>query len=305
MKRSKSDEKQTTSSDIDLSAVRNMEAVEAKEPDFEERMTKQKSTSPERKVRESKFHFTESELVPLPSGGHLYKDITNDDEILSGKIRMTSMTAKEEEILSTTRFIRSGSSIRMVLDRCIISDIDAKDILLFDSNFLMFYLRKLSYGDEYRFDITCQNPICKRKFKYKLNISEIEYEELPEDVTEPIEVTLPVSKYTVKLVLPRLYHSEEIYSRNLGRKKSDNDSDKRLIDNLVVTTLDVLDDEGESISKLDWEEFYEALPTKDTSLLREKTRFDTGIDTLDNVVCPYCEEDYSGTIPLGTDFFRF
>jgi hypothetical protein len=289
-------------SDIDLSKLSNLDAVNKVEPSFEEEVDKT-----ERKVKDiraKKFHFTESELVSLPSKGRFYKDNTNDEDIFSGKIRMMSMTAKEEEILSTPRFIRSGAVIRMILDRCIESDIEAKDILLFDSNYLMFYLRSLSYGDEYTFDIKCSNIMCGRKFKHSINITELEFEELPDDVEEPIVISLPKSKYTIKTILPRLYHSEEINAKNSNRKKKVDDENKRVVDNLLVTTLEILDTNGEKLSKKDWEAFYEALPSYDLAELREKTTFDTGVDSLENIMCPYCEEDYSGKIPIGTNFFR-
>ena len=71
------------------------------------------------------------------------------------------MTLKEEQILSTPRFLKTGSATRMILENCIASDIDAKDILLFDSNFLLYYLRQISYGDEYTFTLKCDKKSCE------------------------------------------------------------------------------------------------------------------------------------------------
>jgi len=218
---------------------------------------------------------------------------------------MFPMGMKEEEILSTPRFLKSGTATRAILDRCISSNISAKDILLFDSNFLMFYLRKISYGDEYEFELKCSNSICEKKFIHKVDISKLTFEELPNTVKEPIEVILPKSGYTVKVVLPRLYHSEEITLKNSNRKKTTEDSEKRMLDNLILTTVEIIDVNGEEIDSRDWEDFYEALPGMDTAALRDATSFSTGVDTLDNVVCPYCETDFSGSIPMGPEFFRF
>jgi len=147
--------------------------------------------------------------------------------------------------------------------------------------------------------------MCEKKFDHEVKISELNFEELPEDVKEPIKVKLPKSKYTVHLILPRLYHSEEINYRYSNRKKSTNDEDKRSIDNFMVTTVKVLDDKSDEIDKKDWEEFFEALPGMDTAELREATDFSTGVDTLKDIECPYCSTDYSGTIPIGIEFFRF
>jgi hypothetical protein len=294
-------EKENVSS-IDFSNIQNIDAVSKVDPEIEVKLNKTESKVKE--VRGKKFQFTESELIPLPSGGKLYKEVTDDPDILSGRIRIMEMSASEESILSTPRFIRSGSAIRMILDRCIKSDIDAKDILLFDSSFLMFHLRKISYGDKYNFDIKCSNVMCGKKFNYSVNISELEFNELPEDIKEPIEIKLPKSKYEVKIILPRLYHSEEITAKNSNRKKSAEDEDRRIIDNLLITAIDIIDTNGESLPKRDWEEFFESIPSFDRATLKEKTNFDTGVDALEDIMCPYCEEDYSGTIPIGPDFFR-
>ena len=289
---------------IDLSKIANLKAVEKAEPGFEERVTK--SETKKRETGAGKYNFiSEPELIPLPSGGRLYDKVTSDPEVLNGFIRLRQMTIKEEEILSTSRFAKTGSTTRMIISRCIDSAIDAKDVLLFDSNYLLFRLRQISYGDEYSFELQCTNTLCERKFQHKVIISKLKFETLPKDFTEPITVKLPKSKYTVFVLLPRLYHSEEIYMRNTNRKKNSDDEDKRLVDNIYVITVDILDPEGTSIPKGEWEEFLNSLPSIDRATITKATDFTTGVDRLSNVVCPYCESDYSGTIPIGPDFFRF
>jgi len=258
------------------------------------------------KTRKSgKFNFSEAEMVVLPSKGRLYKQVTNDVDILNGQIQMYPMTVKDEEILSTSRFLKSGAATRMVIDNCIASDIEARDILLYDSNYLLFFLRGISYGNDYKFKLKCSNSSCGMEFDHTVKIDELNFEELPDEVVEPFVVELPKSKYKVTFVLPRLAHSEEIYNRNRKRKKSTSDADQRMVDNLIVTTIKITDPNGEEVSMGDWEEFYESLIGMDRAELNEKADFSTGVDTLDGVVCPYCESDFSGTIPIGVDFFRF
>jgi len=259
----------------------------------------------ERKKKKGKFSFTEAEVTPLPSRGLLYKSVTQDPDILNGQIQMYPMTVKDEEILSTNRFLKTGAATRMVIDNCVASDIDARDILLYDSNYLLFFLRGISYGNDYNFKLKCSNSSCGMEFEHTVKINELEFEELPEDIKEPFVVELPKSKYKVTFVLPRLAHSEEIYNRNRKRKKSTNSSDQRMVDNLIVTTIKITDPDGNDIPPGDWEEFYESLIGMDRAELNEKADFSTGVDKLEGVVCPYCESDYSGSIPIGIDFFRF
>jgi hypothetical protein len=261
--------------------------------------------SSEKKKRKGKFSFTEAETTPLPSRGILYSNITDDPDILNGQIQLYPMTVKDEEILSTSRFLKTGAATRMVIDNCLASNIDAKDILLYDSNYLLFFLRGISYGDDYKFKLKCSNSTCNMEFDHTVKISDLDFEELPAEVKEPFVVTLPKCKYKVTFVLPRLAHSEEIYNRNRKRKKSTEDADQRLVDNLIVTTIRITAPDGEDVSPADWEEFYESLIGMDRATLKDEADFSTGVDKLEGVVCPYCENDYSGTIPIGVDFFRF
>ena len=184
---------------IDMANIKNMEAVRAMEPEVAKVIKKNF------KQKDNKFKFTEPERIPLPSKGKLYNGITTDEDILNGFIYMYPMTAKEEEIITTPRFIRTGVATRMVLDNCIASDLSAKDLLTFDSNFLLFYLRQISYGDEYKFGVKCDNPSCRKQFRHTVHISELKFEEMKEDFSEPIIVNLPRSKYSVELMLPRVF----------------------------------------------------------------------------------------------------
>lgn len=288
--------------EIDLSSVANYDATAKKDKGFEE-VVKAKAKPKSRK--DNRFNFSDAELVPLPSKGRLYKEVTDDPDVLDGFIKLYPMTTKEEEILSTQRHLRTGASTRLILQNCIDSAIDAKDILVFDSNFLLFYLRKISYGDEYEFEIASTEDALRRKFKHTINISELRFEELDDSVKEPIVINLPKSKYSVEAVLPRMYHIEEIYKMNARREKKTSDSDKRLLDNLLVTTVRILDDEKNEVPEKYWEEFYEALPGMDIAELREKTKFDTGVDEIKGVICPYTDRDMDITIPMGPEFFRF
>ncbi len=304
MEKSKEEQQQEQTAEIDLSNLSNEEALEKKDREFANTLKNKKASMPSKK-RSNKFNFSDAERIPLPSKGRFYTEDTDDSDVLDGFIQLSAMTAKEEEILSTRKFVSQGISTRMILDSCIESDIEAKDILLFDSNYLLFYLRKISYGDEYTFNIRSTEDPMQREFEHTLKISEMTFEELPEELEEPIVVKLPKSKYTVKCILPRLYHTEEINKRDMNRKRTDSSTDKRLIDKMVVTTTEILDDQEKKVPQKDWEEFFEALPGMDIATLRDETTFDTGVDEISNIVCPYTERTMRTTIPIGPEFFRF
>jgi len=288
---------------IDFSKVANLKAATKKDRGLEEIVEKKISSN--QRSRSERFRFSESELIPLPSKGKLYKNVTDDKDILDGFIRLFPMTVKEEEILSSQRHLKTGSSTRLILQNCLDSAIDAKDILVFDSNFLLFYLRKISYGDEYSFELSSSEDSLRRKFKHTIKISELAFEELDDSITEPIVINLPYSKYTIECILPRMYHIEEMYKMTARRPVSSDSEDKRLIDNLLVTTVRILDKEKKEVLSKYWEEFYESLPGMDIAEVRERTKFDTGVDEIKGIVCPYTKREMDLTIPMGPEFFRF
>ena len=284
----------------DLSKVSNMEAlkrVDAQAVDIF-RTAKPKSTS--------KFNFRTSQLVPLPSRGFLYEGVTTDPEILEqGHIRLLPMTVAEEQILSSQKYIKSGSTFRMILDRCIDSDIDAKDILSMDALYLMFVLRSISYGDKYTFTIKCQNPMCEKKFEHSIDISERPYNTLKEKIIEPIEVKLPISKFTIQLKLPRVYDDEVITMMQNNDKISSDGIRKDFIYRYYVSTVAIFDEEMNEVPKEDWIEFFEALPGYDRSEINKAISFTSGIEELKGITCPYCDTEFDMTIPIGGEFFRF
>lgn len=294
-----------TAPTIDLSKIQNLAAIEGKGDDTIDQAQRATGQTFIKKGRKSKFNFVQPEKIPLPSGGAIYAPVTDDPDILNGFIYMYPMTVKEEEILSTSRFLKSGAATRMVIDNCIASDIDAKDILLFDSNFLLFHLRAISYGNDYKFSLKCSNSGCEKEFDHTVIIDELQFEELPKDTVEPFVTKLPKTGYTVEAILPRLFHSEQIYQKNLKKKKSTADADTRMVDNMLSTITSIKDPEGNEVGRGDWEDFLEAIPGMDRAALKEASDFSTGVDSLDDVECPFCNQDYSGTIPIGTDFFRF
>jgi len=282
---------------IDVSKIKNMQAIKEMEPEVAKVLKKNF------KQKDNKFKFTEPERIQLPSKGRLYAGITTDEDILNGFIFMYPMTAKEEEIITTPRFVRTGVATRMVLDNCIASDISAKDLLAFDSNFLLYYLRQISYGDEYKFGVKCTN--CGKQFRHTVNISELAFEELDENITEPLIINLPKSKYSIELVIPRVFHSEIIYQQKNNSKKDDEeDEGSKLLSRVKVTTLCIKDQNGLEIPKKDWNDFYSAIPAMDRAEISEHTVIDTGIDELKRVECPHCGDEMDLLIPMGIEFFR-
>jgi len=89
-----------------------------------------------------------TETVSLPSKGLLYP---KESPLSSGKIEMKYMTAKEEDILTNTNFIRQGTVIDKLLQALIVTPINYNEILVGDKNAILVAARVLGYGKDYNF----------------------------------------------------------------------------------------------------------------------------------------------------------
>ena len=94
----------------------------------------------------TKFNLP-TETVELPSKGLLYPE---DSPLSSGTIEMKYMTAKEEDILTNTNYIKQGVAIDKLLKSLIVDkSINFGDLLIGDKNAIMLAARILSYGKDY------------------------------------------------------------------------------------------------------------------------------------------------------------
>ena len=275
---------------IDLSKIRNTKAAKI-EKEFKEKI----STT---KARKNKFCFMEDYQVKLPSNGIPYKDL--DDGLANGEITIRPMSLADEEILGNKTYSKNGTIFSKLLDSCIVNDVNVKKLIPYDVFYLLYYLRKITYGEDYKFEITC--PECGKKYEKTIDISEVEWEEIEDKTVRGVKtVKLPVSKFTLTIEAPTLGNEEEVVKIS---KKFEDSSDTIL--NYVVRTREILDDNGEPVNPDDYADFFEALPGKDRA---EITKAFEKIEDLTVPVvkmsCPKCSAEDEASIPFTKDFFRY
>lgn len=275
---------------IDLSKIKNTKAAKI-EKEFKEKI----STT---KARKNKFCFMEDYQVKLPSNGIPYKDL--DDGLANGEITIRPMSLADEEILGNKTYSKNGTIFSKLLDSCIVNDVNVKKLIPYDVFYLLYYLRKITYGEDYKFEITC--PECGKKYEKTIDISEVEWEEIEDKTVRGIKtIKLPVSKFTLTIEAPTLGNEEEVVKIS---KKFEDSSDTIL--NYVVRTREILDDNGEPVNPDDYADFFEALPGKDRA---EITKAFEKIEDLTVPVvkmsCPKCSAEDEASIPFTKDFFRY
>lgn len=186
-----------------------------------------------------------TEIIPLPSKGIVYSD---SNPLRSGQIEMKYMTAREEDILTSTNLIKQGVVIDKLMQSMIVSPVNYNDICIGDKNALMVAARILGYGKDYPIEITCPN--CKAKNKQTVNLNDLPEVNTPEDIAMPIpgifEFALPQSKRVIhfKLLTTGI---DKIISKELEalkRSSKHNGIDRELTTRLkhLIVSVDGNDD---------------------------------------------------------------
>jgi hypothetical protein len=92
-----------------------------------------------------------TEVISLPSKGLLYP---KESPLSKGEIEMSYMTARHEDILTNTNFIRQGTVIDKLLQALIVTPFNYDELLIGDKNAILVAARILGYGQEYAFKYT-------------------------------------------------------------------------------------------------------------------------------------------------------
>jgi hypothetical protein len=247
-----------------------------------------------------------AELVSLPTRGYLYKDVTNDADILErGSVRVRPMTVNEEKILNTPRLVKSGQALDMIFRNCIKSSIDPGELTSSDRVYLMLWLRSVSYGNIYKFWIQSQDPSSQGKFQTQVDLSKHPITEFEDpNIREPFEVVLPASKMKVQFRLPRGKDEIEIMRLQNEEKQTlgaiDQSSVYRLMN--VITRIELPD--GSEVDKKMYAKVISSWIARDAGTLRNKlVEVDCGIQDI-KVSDPRTGYEFETSIPITEDFFR-
>jgi len=110
-----------------------------------------------------------TEVLDLPSEGKVYP---KGHPLSSGQVRIKLMTAKEEDILSSSNLIKKGLAIDSLFESILVDDIDADDIVIGDKNAILLATRLLGYGPEYEFSFYSSHK--GDMIESKIDLSKIE-----------------------------------------------------------------------------------------------------------------------------------
>ena len=241
------------------------------------------------------------ELVPIPSRGVIY----DPESSLYKKeaVKIKSMTAREEDILSSAALIKEGTVLDHLISSCLTENIDARDMLVGDRNALMIAIRITGYGPEYGIAASCDK--CGHRNSFSVDLSSLPIKRLslePEEEGRNIfKFKLPVTKKNVYFKLPTLRDERE----RTAKEKTLNQHIKVLIESNVTGNLETVIQRIDNITdKNKIKHFIMNMPAYDSRALRKFIKdCEPGMDMSCSFTCENCGAANDSNIPITTEFF--
>lgn len=243
------------------------------------------------------------DTVPLPSKGKVYPVDSAFSE--RDTIEIRSMTAKDEDILTSRALLKQGKAISTLLRSCIVNKaVDVEQLLVGDRNAILVAIRITGYGSEY--DVTVDCPACEEKVRHKFELGKLEIKPLG---AEPLQAgtnafgfVLPVSKKPVVFKLFTGADERELSQTQEKLKKALNGvgQENAVTSRLFAQILSL----GQETDRNKLNQIVRNLPAMDSRKLREYIdEISPGIKMEQEVTCPKCGEQSEVDVPLGTEFF--
>jgi hypothetical protein len=240
-----------------------------------------------------------TEIISLPSKGLVYPE---NSPLAKGEITVKLMTAKEEDILTSTNLIRKGVVIDKLLESIIVEPgVSLSDLIIGDKNAILIATRVLAYGPEY--NVTVTDPAENEPVQTKVDMSKLSIKEVNENLLNrqnEYEFTLPQSKTLIKFKL--LTHGDEV-----AINKDIEAFEKTLKEGKEVTTRLrrlILEVEGNRDLGFISNYVVNQLRAADSRALRKYIQQITpDIDLSFDYESPFTGEREALRVPIGLDFF--
>ncbi len=259
----------------------------------------------------------------------------------SGQIKVRPWNASVDRALANQRLVQSGQAVNLMLKNCckFPDGFKAKDLLVGDQVFLLYYLRGITHGNMYEFATTCPNQSCKTVNTNTADLSQLSSTIIHADEglgKEPFKVVLPYlssklgREFWVSIRFMRVHDTQTI-ARNrvidermkggtvrFSKSKDGNDRnwsldddedekiplfdpDDILMKNLEVVITDIMGQRDPFKVR----QFVAKMHSTDLAVVREwLAAHSPGIQTQIDITCPNCRTDYKVMLPITEGFFR-
>ena len=256
-------------------------------------------------TEETKQNLFPTNVVNLPSRGLFYPE---DHPLSSGVVEIKYMTAKEEDILTTESYIRTGVVIDKLLQSLLVTKFNYNDLLSGDKDAIMIAARIYGYGPKYEMQVTTPSGV---EQKVTIDLEELAHKEFDEntvlsarqtDGSVVFEYLLPLSGLRVSFKLLTIGDLAEIEQR-LKKHKTNvakGHRDIQLTTRLIQMIQSVDGNTDRNFIKL----FVDDLKAIDARSLRQYiSEIQPGVDMNIDVIDEETGDSFRADVTFGPRFF--
>ena len=238
------------------------------------------------------------EEYDLPSRGRVYNHEVNPH------IKLRSMTTNEE-MKRLRPSDRPYKVMADIIDDCLVEKpgISAYDMCLGDFQFLLYKLRIVTYGEEYK--VVCKCPFCLSNSTETIDLDSLPVLEYTDELENQLEFELPKTKHSIRLKMqtPRMMDDIELKSKEFAKKAKQFDGDSAFLFSLKEQ-IELVD--GEAPDPIFVEQWIRELPAADANYIKRKAQKlanAIGVENKLEVVCDVCGMSYDSSFRVAEDFF--
>lgn len=228
---------------------------------------------------------------------------------LKGKIH--SLKVKDEVVVTDAKLLKQGGLVYELCKRCWFEttdpgpyafegDFDWSKAMQGDAFWVFLQIRRITYGDEYSFSITCKQ--CRTKVDEDILISEkLQMEPMSEEGLEAFKTNQPleIRMDDGRMVRFKILSAED--DKRIKRIESGRGLETRHAI-LAARLVEVEGIDPHGVNNIRFVEDLDAGTADD--LLGQMEQYDGGVDTDLTITCPECYADNEVMLPLEMSFFR-
>jgi hypothetical protein len=241
------------------------------------------------------------ELITLPSQGKLYPSDHPFHDAEGVEVR--SMTAREEDLLTSTALHKSGQVINKLVESCLCNkSVNVDTLLTGDRDAILIALRVIGYGAAYKVKLSC--PECDASFTHSFELNKLHIKGLGAEPVSPgvnrFAFQLPLSKAAVDFKLLTCGEEKEMNVQSEQKKKNSAQPESKITTRLFHSILSIngQEDRGKIAT------ISSNLRAGDSRSLRNYiSKVEPAIDMTQDVQCASCGTVSEVDVPLTANFF--
>ena len=244
-----------------------------------------------------------NEVFTLPSKGQMY-DIKFDP-----KVTLRSMSTMEE-LQRNSSNSDEYKTLCNIIEDCMLNKKDIPvsvyDMCIGDFQYLLYMLRTVTWGSEYKMACTCPN--CGETVPFTVKLDEIEVHEYDEHTMDESSFELPTSKKNIKLTYqtPRILDLISSKAKEMKLRQQKKGLTVLDYESLYTAMYFIESVDGKHYDEIALERFVKGLPLKDFyEIIKRGNELNRKVG-LDNSViakCSNCNYDIVTPFRLTSEFF--